>query len=183
MNKKFISIPNDSFTILVGFSDFLSRMLADVPVKFRQGTIVYIHSGGGNLYLQSSAGDKSRIVFRQERNIIDIIAMLESDPARFIILAYDPAWFRHNEEYIGPFGYVCRKRSGNRQEVLLISETFDSTISELESIADKLVCVQERLTWSYRGFGDPFQCVHDCSPAGSISNTEVKKSGQQCLIW
>jgi len=183
MNKKFISIPNDSFTILVGFSDFLSRMLADVPVKFRQGTIAYIHSGGGNLYLQPSAGDKSRIEFRQERNIIDIIAMLESDPARFVILAYDPAWFSHNEEYIGPFGYVCRKRSGNRQEVLLISETFDSTISELESIADKLVCVQERYTGSNKRYTDPFRYVPSSPPSGHTPSSKAKNDRQQCLIW
>lgn len=182
MTGKFISIPKDSFTILVGFRDFIVRTLADIPMKFRQGNIVYIHSGGGHLYLHPSAGDRDRIEFRQERNIIDIIAMLESDPARFVILAYDPAWFFHNEEYIGPCGYVCRKRSGNRQEVLLISEIFDSTISELESMADKLVCVQDSLTGSFSGSSDPLRYVPGSSLSGGIQNSKVKKSGQQSLM-
>jgi len=182
MTGKFISIPKDSFTILIGSSDFLSRTLADVPAKFRHGNIVYIHSGGGHLYLHPSAGEKDRIEFRQERNIIDIIAMLESDPARCIIMAYDPAWFSQNEEYIGPCGYVCRKRSGNRQEVLLISETFDSTISELESMADKVVYVQDRLTGSSSGFGDPFRGVPGSPPSGGVPTSMAKKSGQQCLM-
>jgi hypothetical protein len=183
MTGKFISIPKDSFTILIGSSDFLTRTLTDVPAKFRHGKIVYIHSGGGHLYLHPSSGDRDRIEFREERNIIDIIVMLESDPARFVILAYDPAWFCHNEEYIGPCGYVCRKRSGSRQEVLLISETFDSTISELESMADKLVYVETRLSGSNKSYTDPLRYVPGSSPSGHIPPTKLKKDRQQCLIW
>ena len=109
--------------------------------------------------------------------------MPESYPARFVSLAYDPAWFCHNEEYIGLCGYVCLNRSGNRQDVLLISETYDSTISELESMADKVVCVQDGLTGSSSGFGDPFRGVPRSPPSGGVPTSMAKKSGQQCLIW
>lgn len=143
---------------------------------------MYIHSGGGHLYLHPSAVERGRIEFREERNNIEIIAMPESDPARFVILAYDPAWFCHNEEYIGPCGYVCLNRSGNRQEVLLISETFDSTISELESMADKMVCVQDRLVSSGTNFVDPHRYVH-CSFSLGGPTSMGEKSEQQCLMW
>jgi hypothetical protein len=174
MTSPFISIPKDSFTILVGYDGFLTRLLADIPGKFPHGKILYIHSEAGRIYLHPSPGERGRITFIQERNIIDIMAMLQTDPARFTILAYDPEWFRQNEEYIGPFGHVCRERSHNRKAVLFISDFWDYPIYELESVADKMVCVQESL--------NVWNTSHVPTSSG-LSSSHFKKRGQQCLVF
>ena len=180
MTEKFITIPRNSFTILIGSRDFLTGTLADVPAKFRPGRIVYIHFQG-RLHLPLSSVEQDRIEYRQERNIIDIIPVLKADSARLIIFEYNSAWFYENEGCIGFFGYLCRERSRNRQEVLFISETFDSVISELEPMADKLVCVKDILSGRHDAFCNLSCPVTDPAP-GNISSRKVKLSRQQCLI-
>jgi len=174
MTSSFISIPKDAFTILVGYASFLTRLIAEIPRKFPHGKIIYIHSDGGRIYLHPSCGERSRITYIQERNIIDLLAMLETDPARLTIIQYDPEWFRHNEEYIGPFGHICRERSQNRKAVLFISDFFDYPISELESMADKMVCVQEALNL--------WKDSHVQTSSG-LRSSHFKKRGQQCLVF
>ncbi|MGV8109198.1 hypothetical protein [Methanospirillum sp.] len=165
MTGQFITIPKNGFSIFIGSRDFLTGILANIGERFRSGSLLYIHNTTELPYQESLSTVHHRIEFRQERNIIDIIAMLETNPSRFVIIAYSPDWFIHNDEYIGPFGFVCRERSRRRQEVLLIAKYVDSCISELETMADKVVYVQDILTSSER-----------CIPLMG------KKTGQQPLF-
>lgn len=184
MSSQFISIPKNGFTIFIGSRIFLSEAVAVVPTKIRQGVILYIHHEEIPPLYHPSGIERYRIEFRPERNIIDIIAMLESHPARFVIIEHFPGWFAHNEEYIGPFGFVCRERSKNRQEVLLISVLVDTALSELESMVDKLAYIQDILV-------SPHNLPCDVSQAtlGDISTVPgphpmvpVTVHGQQHLV-
>ena len=65
--------------------------------------------------------------------------------------------------------------------MLFISETFDSVISELEPMADKLVCVKDILSGRHDAFCNLSCHVTDPAP-GNISSRKVKQSRQQCLI-
>lgn len=108
--------------------------------------------------------------------------MVESDPARFMIIVYNPEWFKDYPEYVLPFGHLCRERSRRRQEVILISRVWDHTIEELESLADKVACVQDILTAPNNNKCACSQVtLSDSLPHEVISKVPVRKYGQQAL--
>ncbi len=183
-NQNFISIPDNSFTIFIGSRLFLTESLADIPRRFSHRNVLYIHFGPGLPFLHPTDREREWIEFRQVENPVDILAMVESDPARFLIIEYYPEWFRDYPEYIQPFGFVCRERSQKRKEVLLISLTYDNTISELESMADKLAFVQDILESPNKKPCDVSQVTLENShPSDEITKVPARAYGQQPLGW
>ena len=93
--------------------------------------------------LHISTEEKRRIEFIEVDNVVDILAILESDNTSKIIIVYNPNWFKEHPEYIMPFGYFCRERSKRKREVILLSRINDKVLDEIEPVADKMVYVQD----------------------------------------
>ena len=181
-SKNFFTIPENSFSIFVGTRLFLTETISDILKKCNYRKILYVCSSADRSNLPHINEEQNWIELRELNNPVDILVVVENDPVRFMIIEYNPQWFDENPEYILPFGHLCRERSKRRQEVLLISPIWDKTIIELESIADKLVFIQDSLTSPNKNTCNISQVtLFDTSQVREICKIPSRKYGQQVL--